>query len=254
MSGGPACPERATLTKQLATLGVRPGGILLVHSSLRAIGVRDPEVVLGALLDALGPDGTLMLPALSYLQDPIEVHDTRTTPSCVGYLAEYFRTRPGTLRSLHPTHSVCAAGPRAEELLADHLEDETPCGPHSPFRRLIENGGQVAMLGCGLRPFTTMHAIEEYVAPPYLFGGRRLYTITDARGGVHRKEQAIHGFKGYGQRYDRMADLLAPPDLVEGPFGSGTAHVVDAGALCRAACERMREDPFAFVERIAAGN
>lgn len=246
-------PGLERLSADLAALGVRRGDVLLVHSSFRAIGAADPEAVIGRLLEALGPDGTLLLPALSYLQQPIDVHDTRTTPACVGFLPEYFRTRSGTIRSLHPTHSVCGVGARAAELLADHFEDDTPCGPHSPFRHLIEIGGKVAMLGCGLRPCTIMHAIEEYVGPPYLFGGRRTYTITDAEGAVRRRAYTIHGFRGFGQRYDRIAGILAPPDLVEGPFGNGTAHVVDAAALCRTARARLLEDPFAFVEPIDQG-
>src|SRR5690606_7869867 len=96
--------------------------------------------------------------------------DLVRTPSNVGTLAEYFRTRPGTIRSLHPTHSICGTGKRTAELLADHARDFTPCGPHSPLTKLPEVGGQILMLGCSLRPNTSMHGVEELVEPPYLFG------------------------------------------------------------------------------------
>jgi hypothetical protein len=45
--------------------GVRPGGVLLVHSSLRALGwvSGGPLTVVHALLDLLGPDGTLVVPS-----------------------------------------------------------------------------------------------------------------------------------------------------------------------------------------------
>ena len=244
-------PTRESLRADLQSLGTPPGGIVLVHSSFRAIGAADPETVFGALLDVLGPEGTLLVPALSYLQEPPDVHDARTTPTCVGYLAERFRTRPGVLRSLHPTHSVCGIGRQAEMLLADHAEDETPCGPCSPFRRLIEQGGSILMLGCGLAPNTTMHAIEELVQPPYLFGPRRLYTITDLRGRTWRKEYVTHGFAGYSQRYDRAAELLAPSEIRSGTVGAAKAYLMDAAALCECALGQMREDPFAFVEPIA---
>ena len=55
-------------------------------------------------------------------------------------------------------------------MLCDHVQDNTPCGQNSPFNRLIENAGKILMIGCGLTPNTTMHAVEEYVRPPYLFG------------------------------------------------------------------------------------
>ena len=52
-------------------LGVRLGGVLLVHASLRSLGPLDggAETVVLSLLEALGPHGTLLMPALSYV-DP----------------------------------------------------------------------------------------------------------------------------------------------------------------------------------------
>ena len=56
------------LCADLLALGVRPGGVLLVHSSLRALGFipGGAEAVIQGLLEALGPQGTLLMPALSY--------------------------------------------------------------------------------------------------------------------------------------------------------------------------------------------
>jgi aminoglycoside N3'-acetyltransferase len=52
---------RSTLTKQLGELGVRPGDVVMVHASLRAIGpvVGGANTIIRALLDAVGPAGTL---------------------------------------------------------------------------------------------------------------------------------------------------------------------------------------------------
>lgn len=244
-------PTRDSLRADLEALGVPRGGVLLVHSSFRSVGIADAEALVLALADAVGPDGALLMPALSYLQSPPDVHDARHTPTCVGYLTEYFRTRPGTIRSLHPTHSVCGIGRMAAEMLGDHAEDHTPCGPCSPFRRLTEVGGRILMLGCGLARNTTMHAIEELVTPPYLFGEPRVYTITDMRGRVFRKEYIPHGFAGYAQRYERAAALLSPGEIRSGLVGRAQAHLLDAGALRRRALERLQQDPFAFVEALS---
>ncbi len=241
-------PTRETLRDDLAALGVRPGDIVLMHSSFKSIGIDDPETILGALTDALGPEGTLLLPALSYLQVPADLHDTRATPTCVGFLTEYFRKRPGTLRSLHPTHSVCGIGARRDEMLASHAEDRTPCGSHSPFRRNIEMGGKILMLGCGLRPNTTMHAVEELVGPPYVFGPTCCYTITDREGRVFRKEYVTHGFKGVAQRYDLAAALLTGGEIRRGLVGRADSYLMDAAALCRRAIDQLRKDPMSFVE------
>ena len=64
---------RDTLAGQLRELGVRRGEILLVHSSLKALGwvCGGPVAVVQALLDTLGPDGTLVVPTQTGdLSDP----------------------------------------------------------------------------------------------------------------------------------------------------------------------------------------
>ncbi|HMQ32083.1 MAG TPA: AAC(3) family N-acetyltransferase [Chloroflexaceae bacterium] len=240
-------PDRVSLADDLRALGLAPGDTVMVHAAFRALGVRDPDAVILALLDVLGDAGTLLMPALSWLQEPPDVHDTRATPSCVGFLPEYFRTRPGTRRSLHPTHSVCGVGVRADELLEIHHADTTPCGPHSPFSAILR-GGMILFLGCGLRPNTAMHAVEEHAQPPYLFGPPRLYTITDENGQTFQRVYTPHGFAGVTQRYDRVADLLAPPALQSGYVGAAAAFLVDGPVLLDAALAALRRNPYFFVE------
>ena len=155
------------IQKQLAegfeALGIRSGDTLLVHSSLKSLEGASPADVIEALLALLGPEGTLMLPTLSYLYANRDnpVFDVRRTPSNVGAIPEYFRTEYPVLRSLCPTHSCAAVGLRAEYLTGSHHLDETPCGPNSPFSRLRDAGGKVLFIGCGTRPNTSMHAVEE---------------------------------------------------------------------------------------------
>jgi len=240
----------AALSVDLARLGLAQGDIVLVHSSFRSLQVGNPEDIVCALVNLIGPDGTLMMPALSYRQQPCHIHDTRSTPTCVGFLSEYFRTRTGTVRSLHPTHSVCAIGRRANEMLGDHFLDRTPCGPNSPFNRLIEVGGKILMIGCGLRPNTTMHAVEEHVVPAYLLGLEREYEITGADGVTFRTTYVTHGFRGVHQRYDRAASLLSASDLSSGQVGSAECHLINAAALYQVAVDKMNRDPFYFVEPV----
>lgn len=238
----------ASLAADLRQLGLRAGDTVMVHSAFKSLGVTDPEVIIEALLEVLGEEGTLLMPALSYQQQPPLVHDTRRTPSCVGFLPEYFRKRPGTRRSLHPTHSVCGLGRRVDELLNDHLYDCTPCGWHSPFNKILHLPGKILMLGCGLKPNTTMHAIEEYVQPPYLFSTPRVYTLTDENGYTFEKQYIPHGFQDVAQRYDRIIRLLDPPALEIGKVGAALAHLIDCAALFPAALGALQRDLFYFVE------
>jgi aminoglycoside 3-N-acetyltransferase len=240
--------DTTSLTDDLRTLGLQPGAEVMVHSSFKSLGIAHPETIIQALLQAIGERGTLLLPALTYMQQPPLVHDTRTTPTCVGFLTEYFRTRPGVTRSLHPTHSVCALGASVGELLGDHDQDSTPCGEHSPFHKLLHRQGKILMLGCGLRPNTTMHAIEEYARPPYLFGDPLIYTITDATGHTFQKQYIHHGFKGYAQRYDRAEGILDAAQLRRGRVGQAEAYLIDSHALYTQSLLHLQRDPFYFVE------
>ena len=244
----PPAIDLASLTHDLRAIGLQPGAEVMVHSSFKSRGIAHPETIIKALLHAIGEHGTLLLPALSYLQQPPLLHSTLATPSCVGYLSEYFRTRPGVTRSLHPTHSVCAVGASVDDLLGDHHQDATPCGAHSPFHKLLHRQGKILMLGCGLRPNTTMHAIEEYVKPPYLFGDPLVYTITDSSGQTFQKQYIHHGFKGFAQRYDRAEAILDAMQLRHGMVGKAGAYLIDSHALYTQALIQLTRDPFYFVE------
>lgn len=246
-----------SLTEDLLSLGVRPGGVLLVHSSFKSLGLHagGPAAVIQGLQAALGARGTLLMPALSYAAVTPErpLFDVRSTPSCIGIIPETFRLTPGVLRSLHPTHSVCACGPRAADLLARHAEDTTPCGPSSPFRAVPAAGGQILMLGCGLRPNTSMHSVEELVVPPYLFGEPLTYTLVAADGARSSRPYTTHGFQGWDQRYDRIAQLLGAPDLRVGMVLDATCHLLEARRLFECALDALRADPLFFVEPARGG-
>lgn len=241
----------ARIAADLGRLGVRPGGVLLVHSSLSSLGWvhGGAETVVAGLQAALGPQGTLLLPALSYatVTAANPRFDRERTPACVGAIPEHFRTRPGTLRSGSPTHSVCAAGPLAAPIVADHERDTTPVGPRSPLRRLRDLDGQLLFLGCGMNPNTSMHGIEELVDAPYLFGGEVAYDLL--LGGERRRITCRrHAFAGWRQCYFRMRDLLRGEELREARVLAATAQLVAAAVLWARGEAALRRDPFAFVE------
>ena len=241
-----------TIAAELRALGIMPGHTVMVHSSLKSLGhiPGGIETLIQGFFRAIGTDGTLLMPALSWRLRPPEIFNSRLTPTDVGAIPEYFRTRKGTSRSVHPTHSVCAVGRRAQELLNDHRLDCTPCGFHSPFRKLAETEGKIVMLGCGLKPNTTMHALEEYVEPPYLFRQSCVFTVIDQQGHTCQKEYRTHGFTGYTQRYDKVQALDSSPFMRRGQVLQATTFVLDAPGLKSVVLRKLKEDPFFFVETL----
>lgn len=164
----PVTVTRDDIAASFREVGLRPGDGVFLHSSLSSFGEIEggSQTVIDALDDVLGPEGLIAMPAFplvggtqEYLStDP--VFDLAETPSTMGALTERFRTSPGVVRSLHPTHSVAARGPGAEELVAGHDEAETPFGAGTPFARMIERGMVQLWFGVGLRIFTLYHSFE----------------------------------------------------------------------------------------------
>ncbi|MCL2461336.1 MAG: AAC(3) family N-acetyltransferase [Defluviitaleaceae bacterium] len=234
----------------LRALGIAPDDTLLVHSSLKSLGWVDggAETVIRALIEAL-PDGTLLMPALDwkYVTKENPRFSVMETPACVGTIPETFRKFPGVLRSVHPTHSVCAYGADAEEMTSRHYLDRTPVGENSPFRMMAEYRGKILMLGCGLRPNTFMHGVEEAARLPYVLEEEPTrFLIEDKDGGAAEAFHYMHNFKGIGQRYDRAAECL---DVKGGKVLDADAFVMDAVGLWDAASKKIAEDPWFFVDR-----
>jgi aminoglycoside 3-N-acetyltransferase len=185
---------RDTLAAQLRELGVRRGETLLVHSSLSSLGwvCGGAVAVVQGLLDALGPDGTLVVPTQSaHLTDPADwrnppvpeewwetiratmpVYDPRVTPTLgMGVIPETVRTWPGALRSAHPHSSFAAVGPRAQQVIAGHTPD-CSLGERSPLARLEDLHARVLLLGAGYDACTSFHLAEYRIPSPLVKVGR----------------------------------------------------------------------------------
>ncbi|MBN2452058.1 MAG: DUF4910 domain-containing protein [Lentisphaeria bacterium] len=167
----------------LRGLGLRPGLDVMVHSSLSAIGwVRGgASTVIEALLQAIGPEGTLLLP--SFHHRGAKVFNPLTTPTTNGAIADAFWRRPGVVRSQHPTHAVAAFGPKAEAWCRDHIEKGI-WGPESPIGRLVHGGGSILGLGVDHTTTTAYHVAEVSLDVPCLDSFGSVERIVDASGTV----------------------------------------------------------------------
>lgn len=168
-----------TLIHELLELGLRPGGVLLVHTAFSKVNPIEggPVGLISALRAALGSDGTLVMPSMSYDDDhPFD----KTRSSCLemGIVADTFWRLPGVLRSDN-NHAFAAVGPLAENVTAPHPVDH-PHGLDSPVGRVYQMDGQVLLLGVGQDSNTTIHLAENLAGVRY----RRSKYITVLKNGL----------------------------------------------------------------------
>ncbi len=174
---------RESLRGDIERLGIGSGDIVLVHSSLRAMGwiSGGPVAVVQALLDAVGANGTIVMPTHSgELTDPanwvappvpaewvepirnsMPAYDPAITPTRhMGAVVEVFRTWPHVRRSAHPATSMAALGPDADEITAHH-ELSDPLGLTSPLGALYRLNAKILLIGVGFNRCTALHLAEQ---------------------------------------------------------------------------------------------
>ena len=171
--------SHAALLKQLKSLGLAPGQLVMLHASLRKVGPveGDADVLLDAILRVLGNDGTLLMVLGA---DPTEPFVASSTPAELemGILAETFRTRPGVLVNDHAAARFAAVGPLATELIDDPpLHDYH--GPGSVLQRFTNHHGQVLRLGADVDTVTLTHWAEYLADVPDKRRAKRHYVRED---------------------------------------------------------------------------
>jgi aminoglycoside 3-N-acetyltransferase len=213
-------------------ISLRPGDRVVVHSSLRAVGM-DAEELIDELLDAVSPSGLVVMPTFTYDNEMF----APDTPGRTGALAEAFRRRPAAVRSAHPTYSLAVIGPGAAELLDGH-ERVGATAIDSPLDRLAAAGGLVLLLGVGHTSNTTAHVGEFHADAPYL-------------GIPFDPAWPTHGydrFPGCSRAFGVLERPLREQGSIrDGKVGNALAQLVRGSAVIDATVELLRADPAALL-------
>ncbi len=255
----------ADLVADMRRLGVAAGDLVMVHASLRAIGLvaGGADGVLDALEACVGSRGTLLMTLgarddwawvnarpeeerTGLLRDA-EPFDHLTTPSSpdVGTLAEVFRRRRGTLVSNHPEGRFGASGRLAGRLLADVPWDDY-YGAGSPLERFVERGGRVLRLGAGLDTVTVLHYAEYLVPLPSKRRVRRHRLVAGAAGPVVRVVDTLDDEEGIADYPDEdyfaaiLRSYLAEGRAATGSVGGAGSELIDAADVVDYAVDWMQ--------------
>lgn len=245
----------------LTALGVEPGSLVMIHASLRKLGLARTDFGEGgaeALLDTLdalvGPDGTLMMVLGShYPQDwvnqrpyaeraalldgtePFDFHRAPAMPD-VGWLAEAFRRRPGTIVSDNPSGRFGARGAHAEALMHDQPWHDY-YGPGSPLQKLCDWGGRILRLGANPETVTALHYAEYLAQLPNKHRTRWDYLLPSDQGPRHVWIECLDDNEGIvdwdGADYFAVIveAYLAAGRARRGRVGNAESELIDAADL-----------------------
>ena len=233
---------REELVRQLLALGVRPGGVLLVHTAFSRIRPVDggPAGLIEALRTALGAEGTLVMPSVA--DDDEHGFDPARSPCrSMGVVADTFWRMEGVRRSDSP-HAFAAVGPRAAEVTRDHPVD-LPHGPDSPVGWVHELDGQVLLLGVGHDGNTTLH-LAEYLARVRYRRKSRAAVLSEGRVTLCHYDEIDHCCENFAL----MDGWLGEEGLQRrGPLGCGEGRLARSRDLVRVAIAHLRENETAFL-------
>jgi aminoglycoside N3'-acetyltransferase len=264
---------KENLRADLDRLGVRAGDLLMLHASLRKIGLgRDAvgqggaELLLDALEAAVGPGGTLMMVlGTDYPMDWVYDHppaaraalldgspplDHRSAPVLpeVGWLAEVFRRRPRTLVSDNPSGRFGARGARAAALLADQPWDDY-YGPGSPLDKLCRWNGRILRLGADPETVTALHYAEYLADLPDKKRVRWDYVVAGADGAPrHVWIDCLDDLGGIadwdGEDYFAtiLRDYLRLGRHCDGPVGEARSELIGAADIVGFGARWMEEN------------
>ncbi len=179
---------KSDICEAFSGLGIHAGQTLMVHTSLSSIGYvcGGAQTMIEALTEAVGSEGTIMMPTQSWKNlDPEDgvhwtvdeeywqiirenwpAYDKKITPTnTMGAVAEMFRFWPRTLRSDHPARSVAAWGKHAAYLTAGH-DLSNIFGEGSPIGKLYELDGDVLLIGVDYDKNTSIHLADVRATYP----------------------------------------------------------------------------------------
>jgi aminoglycoside 3-N-acetyltransferase len=253
--------QRQEIVSGLRRAGLGEGQTVLVHSSLSAFGNVEggAQAVIDALLEVVGTDGTLVMPAITISPEFVEAHvraamadridrefpmfDVERTPTWTGRIAETFRRTGGVARSWHPTHSVSALGARASELVEGHHLHPS-CGFDSPYERITRlPDARVLLLGVDHQSSTIMHSFEELAGHEYMLHPWTCRIPFRVRGEERLAATTLHRF-----HLQRKLGRLEDRYLAEGAellthIGPAAIRLCDAAKLREITLAALEADP-----------
>lgn len=166
------CYTKEDILAQLASMGAPVGSVVLMHTSMRAVGPVEggAQGLLDAMVDYFTKDGGLLcVPTHTWHNLDKEITlDMTSSDTCLGVFSTVAAADPRGLRTENPTHSMVIFGDRAraEKFAAGEIDVRTPIAPDSCYGKLFTEEGYVLLVGVAQNRNTYLHTVEEMLEVP----------------------------------------------------------------------------------------
>jgi aminopeptidase-like protein/aminoglycoside N3'-acetyltransferase len=249
--------SKTDLEQGLTASGVRAGDTLFAQLSLPQIGQMEGpnstvamcEDTLAAVLEVIGPGGTLFVPAFTLSFERGEEFDSMNSPAVAGdwgksaEFADAARRHSGAVRSEDPLYSVVGIGPMAAQVLTDL--PNTSFGPGSVFDRLLKSNARLCLIGVGLQHSILFDFLEESTAAPWRY--KKLFTGKALRSGVLHRQGWIASVanKAIAEKSQAIRDRCASQAgnlLGRAPIGAGEILSAKMADLCALLTSKLSDE------------
>lgn len=187
---------------QLESLGVPRDRVVLVHSSLRAVG--ETEGRGEGLLDALiahctAEGGLLCIPTHTWAFGGREFPlDLMYPETCIGTLPNIAAKDVRGVRTTHPSHSMAVFGDpaRVAAFVAGEERIVTPGHPDGCYGKICQMDGSILLVGVGHNRNTYLHCVEEMMDVPNRLSAIRQRRVRYSDGRVEVRDHRGHHAEG----------------------------------------------------------
>lgn len=226
---------------ELEKINAPRDSVVLVHSSLRAIGDTEGrgEGFLEALIDYFTADGGILcIPTHTWanISDESKITLDLINPStCIGTLPNIAANHHNAVRSMHPTHSMAIFGEksRVQDFASGEERLTIPAHPSGCYGKIFENDGYILLIGVSHNRNTYLHCVEEMLCIPNRIAKEaKSATIRHKSGKIEHRKMHPHEAVEIGDvslRYPKYEPAFRYHNcIVDGKLGNAPLQLCNA--------------------------
>ena len=212
-----------------SVLKIEKGDVVLLTSDITDLFLQcqnnseilDVNILLDHFKEAVGEEGTLLIPTYNWGFCQGKPFDYKKTPSKTGAIGNAALRRKDFIRTKHPIYSFAVWGKDADKLVAmDNIES---FGADSPFAYLEQVNAKNVFIGASLRnSFTYIHYIEQKLGAKYRYSKMFKSHYID-----QNKVDTIKEYAMYVRDLD-LGVVCAPDPFVDTLYAN---HIVQHGLI-----------------------